>query len=958
MLPRKLIKSTIATFFITGMVISGSLQARSEVASHDVRQRVFQEVVHNSASKVSQDKWETIHEKVATIKDIEACSSGRRIIIRMQGNPLYDMYSVEQGKKVIIDFYNAISCFHTMQIVPADRTVIRSAHITPAMYGMVGIVRIEVLLGKPCLSFISKDEENVTLDVQPISRMADENPTQSEITARLNSALDRYTNIMKIEKMLFGADGKVGLDLTEQQQILDKFQKTLKASKNVSQKQAVLEQITFCNQKNSAALAMCLKGMQSGNVQPAKAKAERKALCRAYELLTGEQTQKGNSFQTVEPASVSLPLQNVVAVAAPADNVPVTEAKETQDKAKNVQPELIKPKAPGPRTKETSTILSSPKEFKPISSNRSGDGLTKMPKKWTGDPLYQPVNLDFRNEDIANVVGLLGEMAHINVIAGKDVTVAGKVTVYLQNVPLIQAMETVLRMEGLGIVEEEGIFRIVTYEEAVEAKRMSKIIKLTNGQADDIEKTLKDVIKGMPNGDMVSVASSPFTNTIIISGPNERVAELERLVRELDVEKPKPVTQTRTLKLNYADTDEVVKIIQGMITPDVGSVQAESRSRTIIVTDIPPVLEQVASVVDELDVPVKMVAIEGMIVDVVLRDSSATGVTWLLDLVRRRDENGNAVGILNSRRHTFGMGSEYPVHLPGGGIYDPRFDQNIGVVGSLQDLNMGGNMTTTVGGNPVDAARLAFGWLTSDFDLRGAIEAEVAKANAKILANPVISTMENKPATLGITQEYPYQDLTQTSEGSPMVATSFKDIGTVLTVTPRVTSNNDVIVDVDAKQSSVSGVSQLGIPIEDKRESSGSVRIANGQTIFLGGLRHINDVQNTSKIPLLGDIPGLNVLFKSTDVEKTHTELMIFLSCDVSDDYLPELTEKQKQRKNLIKNVEEVPNSEEDLLHSITHPKEFKDPYWKWKRPADTDSGKTNKSAGMKKKKHGKKKKK
>jgi type II secretory pathway component GspD/PulD (secretin) len=117
-----------------------------------------------------------------------------------------------------------------------------------------------------------------------------------------------------------------------------------------------------------------------------------------------------------------------------------------------------------------------------------------------------------------------------------------------------------------------------------------------------------------------------------------------------------------------------------------------------------------------------------------------------------------------------------------------------------------------------------------------------------------------------------------------VATTEFKPIGVTLDVSPRVTHLNDIIANISAKQSSVSGLTDTGVPIEDKREAETTLTVKDGQTIFIGGLRNHADRLEVSKVPVLGDVPVINFLFRNTRSEKTNTELMVFLTCHVLGD--------------------------------------------------------------------------
>ncbi|MBN2309470.1 MAG: hypothetical protein JXR94_10895, partial [Candidatus Hydrogenedentes bacterium] len=368
---------------------------------------------------------------------------------------------------------------------------------------------------------------------------------------------------------------------------------------------------------------------------------------------------------------------------------------------------------------------------------------------------------------------------------------------------------------------------------------------------------------------------------------------------------------TVPIKLNFAEPAEVATMVENVLTKELGQVAQDVRGRHIIVTDYPVVVEQIRQLVEAIDTPVKQVAIEAMIVDAVLRDASQTGINWLVEAVR------------HFTRHTED-------------VFDTDGNLVTGVhplKGNLDNLSVAGNLGTAIGADALDAGIFTFGLIGRDVNLEASIAGEVASRNAEILANPVVVTVENQPATIAIVQDYPYQELTESTDGGAVASTDFKEIGVTLEVTPRVTHENDIICELSAKQSSVSALTDSGVPIEDKREASTTLRTANGRTFFIGGLRNVSDRLEVSKIPVLGDVPVLNFVFRSTDTEKVNTELLIFLTCNVLGEHLPELTAAQQQKYDKLDGLPKVPDAQRSMFRAIVKPQEMRDPVWKWRRP-------------------------
>lgn len=548
------------------------------------------------------------------------------------------------------------------------------------------------------------------------------------------------------------------------------------------------------------------------------------------------------------------------------------------------------------------------------------------------DPLTQPVNVDFRNMELSQVVSLLAHKAQINVVAGTKV--AGTVTANLKNVPLKQAMETVLRLNGLGLVEEEGIFRIVTYEEAMAAKRKTIIIPLEQAQSKDVKTTLDQVLLNAPDAQLMSVSANEATNVIILAGPEARVKEFEKLVKELDVAEPTLPTATEVIKLNYADPVQTATVVKSMLTDAVGKVETDPSGRHLIVKDFPVAIEQIRTVIQQIDRPVKQVAIDGMVVDVALTDQAETGIDWLIDAINRRTAytvnpatsrlvQGPLEGRVNS-------GQSYRVVGPDLRSQPPAADELIHrITGTIDDLTVGARAAPNVGAN-VFALTLAT--LSDQFDISAVISAEVANSNANIIANPALVTAENEEAMISIVMEWPYIEVNQTQQGGAMTNTEFKEIGTVLKVTPRVTHDNDILLNINAQQSSIFDFSPTGVPVTNTRNAQTSLRARDGQTVFIGGLRRMDDTLRIRKVPILGDVPIAGFLFRNTQNEKTNTELLVFLTSTVMGDQLPDLTPEQQYKHDTLDRYPEVPDAQRTVFRTVLKPGEIREPLWKWRR--------------------------
>ncbi len=524
----------------------------------------------------------------------------------------------------------------------------------------------------------------------------------------------------------------------------------------------------------------------------------------------------------------------------------------------------------------------------PPSSIREDDAkVAPKPKPYTGDPLKRKVNLDFREMELSNVVALLAHMAEINVIAGTDII--GTVTAQLKDVPLLQAMETVLRMNDLGMVEEEGIYHIVTYTEAISAQRETIMVNLQNAKASEVKSVLDEIIKGSPYENMVASSANDTANVIVISGPKTKIGDMIAMANQLDISEPVLPTITEVIKLNYAEPDLILPTVEKLLNTETGTATADIRARHIIVTDVPIVVEQIRTVIKELDIAVKSVSVDAMIVDANLEDDAQTGTQWLMSSIRRQSRRGENVGNLSAL-----------------------------------------NLATNTGIAETAAGVLNFGLLSSNFDWRGVIQAEIRNLNGNLVSNPNLIATENKPAKITITKEIPFIEVQQTSNGGNLTNTEFKEIGTLVEITPRVTHDNSIIAEIQVKESDTTGEFN-GIPIEDKREITNTLHMQNGQTILMGGLRKNDEDLTIKKIPILGDVPVLNFLFRSNTKNEVARELLIFMTCNVID---PANTLDDHSRSVHDENSvhrQEV-DAQRSVFHEVLHPEETRDPFYKWHR--------------------------
>jgi general secretion pathway protein D len=179
--------------------------------------------------------------------------------------------------------------------------------------------------------------------------------------------------------------------------------------------------------------------------------------------------------------------------------------------------------------------------------------------------------------------------------------------------------------------------------------------------------------------------------------------------------------------------------------------------------------------------------------------------------------------------------------------------------------------------------------LSRNFDLTGFITALSQCKDSRLLADPNVVVVDNEPATISIVSEIPYQQLTQTGQGGNIGTTAFREAGVKLTVTPRISDDGTILMVVEPEFSRLTGFTpEQNQPIIDRRTAKTHVRVNNGHTFVLGGLRQRTELTDRNGIPGLMKIPYIGWLFRSRRIEVRESELIVFVKPElVTTDELP-----------------------------------------------------------------------
>lgn len=452
-----------------------------------------------------------------------------------------------------------------------------------------------------------------------------------------------------------------------------------------------------------------------------------------------------------------------------------------------------------------------------------GDELGSLRHRNYGGP---HVSLDFKDADVHNVLRLLAEVSKLNIVATGDVK--GKVTLRLFDVPWEQALDIVLQVLGLESVQEGNVIRISTVE------RLRK-------EREELH----------------------------------RAQEAARAVEPLRVE---------YIRVNYAKAAKLAEVIsganragggagrggktaEGILTPR-GSVLVDEFTNTLIVRDVQRGIDNARELVRQLDVQTPQILIESSIVEATSDFARTMGIQW-----------GYRASVGPQTGTSTGLNFPGTINAGGSGL-----NTGSGGVPFIADFPAAGNFAPGAG----SALDLALGSLNGANALDARLTALQEDGKAKIVSRPRVVTLNNVAATIkSLTILRVKLPSTGTvintgaggAAGSASTATEKIETGIILTVTPQVSSDGYILLDMFAKSSQADFTRTVDqIPTEIAREANSHILIKDGQTVVLGGIYRDQVNDQTNSMPFLGQIPGLGWLFKNVNNTDRREDLLVFLT--------------------------------------------------------------------------------
>jgi type IV pilus assembly protein PilQ len=447
------------------------------------------------------------------------------------------------------------------------------------------------------------------------------------------------------------------------------------------------------------------------------------------------------------------------------------------------------------------------------------------PNKLVQGPNYrgEKLSLNFQNIDIRSLLQVIADFTNFNVITSDTVT--GNVTLRLKDVPWDQALDVILQAKNLGMKKQGSVLWIAPKDELATKEKLELEAKA-------------------------------------------QIAELEPL-------------RTQGFQLNYTKAEDVAKGLTGQgggggggagggtvtrILSKRGSALFEARTNQIFVNDIPSKLEEIASLISKIDIASRQVLIEARIVEADDKFSKNLGAKLGYADLRtlRGGDTGYSLGG-NGQRITatgnyIGIGEQTGQARVTQESYQPNTNFVSLPAGGLNGFNAGSLAVSLF-----NAAANRF--------LNLEISALEADGKGKIISSPRVVTADQVKAIIEQGTELPYQ--TATSSGATSIA--FRKANLKLEVTPQITPEGNIILNVDINKDSVGILTTAGYAIDTKHVQT-QVLVDNGGTVVIGGIYQQLDRDQETKVPLLGDIPVVGNLFKNKSRQTDKTELLVFLT--------------------------------------------------------------------------------
>lgn len=453
---------------------------------------------------------------------------------------------------------------------------------------------------------------------------------------------------------------------------------------------------------------------------------------------------------------------------------------------------------------------------KPLTAEEKAE--KKKDFQFTGDKL----SFNFQDIEVRAVLQIIADFTSLNLVASD--TVQGRITLRLENVPWDQALALVLKTKGLDKRQDGNVLMIAPAAEIAERERQELA---TKKQLEELAPLRTEYIR-------VRYANA------------KEMFELFRGERN--------GTGNRD---NSGGGGSGGNKSTGSVLSERGQAIVDERTNSIIVTDTAERIEALKKLVDQIDIPIRQVMIEARIVIANTDFRRELGIRWGAAGYGISNRNGS------NRSLTQVNGSLDSVNSTAEQIASATDNASNLAVDPMVNLGVSS-----------PAGSIAAGILTDNAFLDMELSALENSGYAEVVAQPKVITSDKQMAMIKSGKEIPFLE----ASSSGATSTGFKEAVLKLEVTPQITPDNHIIMDLSISKDAVGGVTQTGALTIDITRLETKVLVNNGETVVLGGVFGLDSNKTDVKVPVLGDIPYLGRLFKHTVDSQTKTELLIFIT--------------------------------------------------------------------------------
>lgn len=485
----------------------------------------------------------------------------------------------------------------------------------------------------------------------------------------------------------------------------------------------------------------------------------------------------------------------------------------------------------------------------------------------------QRISLSVRNIDIIEALKFFSIKSGFNIVPTQKVS--GRVTLTVENVPVKDVFDIMLRSNSLAYEKKRDIYNVMTEQEykllfgkSFSDTRKVQVFRLKYAIPDQAFPLLEAV-----KSEIGRLLVEPESGTVMLIDTPEKIASAQKALAEMEQE-----SNVKIFNLKYAKAKDVEEQLKNQLDlKKVGSIKADDRTNQVIVQTFPERMKKIETLIAGLDKKTKAVLIDVKILKIKLSDKMDTGFQW--------------EGLFNiAKQYGLAYIGSYPFSNMTAGVTAPAFStrsevlNNLGgQVGSYPFSGTTSSLNSSAKIAPGKNMHIGIVGTKRDFDV--VINYLKTLGKSKIIASPSLAVVNNQEAKVHIGERRAYITTTTTTGTSTTTVAeevTYVDIGVRLSVIPMINDDGYITIKVKPEISSVIGTvtssSNNVVPIIDTNSAETTVIAKDGSTIIIGGLGREEKIESSEQVPFLGSIPFLGFFFRNKTQTVEHTELVIMLT--------------------------------------------------------------------------------